>query len=223
MALTFTFAWCYVADAYTRERPLWRYAQYVADYASGRAAWEVAGNEPGLDVHIGGGAPTAWRVAKGPLLPGVPAAGLPFPFAFRAEARPGPPPLTVHGTTVTAAGELRIEVRVTPADPGSTVVFVLPPGLVPKHASLPGRLREGWWTAAYGAAPPGTIVFTAAFEPAGADRLDGVRAGLLTPALPGGTGWLGQPAWLGPERSVWYSKALHLAPVPWVANADALR
>jgi hypothetical protein len=223
LALTLSFAWCYVAEAYTRERPLWRYAQYVADYASGRAAWEVAGNEPGLDVHLGRDAPAGWHAASGPLLPGVPAAGFPFPFAFRALARPGPPPLAVHGTTSTSAGELRVEIRVTPTDAGSTVVFALPPGLVPKRASLPGRLRDGWWTAAYGAVPAGTIVFTAGFDAAAADRLDGVRAGLLTPALPGGTGWLGQPAWLGTERSVWYSKALHLAPVPWVAADGALR
>jgi hypothetical protein len=223
-ALAVSFAWCYVADGYTFERPLWRYVHYVADYASGRAVWEVGGNEPGLDVHLGFGAPSGWKAASGPMLEGTWASGLSLPFTFRTSVPAvGNPPITALGTSVVEGAEVRLEVRARVQAPGATVVFALPPGVVPIRASLPGTVRDGWWTAAYGAAPPGTIAFTAALPAAAAGRLWAVRAGLVTPVLPGGTGWPGHPAWLSGERTVWHSRAVHLVAVRFVARGEPLR
>jgi hypothetical protein len=224
MALASSFAWCYVADGYTFERPLWRHVQYVADYASGRAAWEVGGNEPGLDLHLGLGAPAGWAAASGPLLEGTPARRFEQPFAFRTSVpAAGSPPISALGTLVVEGTEARLEVRVRLEAPGGMVVFALPPGLIPLRSSLPGRDRNGWWTAAYGAAPPGFVVFTAALPAAAAARLPAMRAGLVTPALPGGHGWPDHPAWLATERTVWQARAVHLVAVRFVAPGEPLR
>jgi hypothetical protein len=221
LALTLSFAWCYVADAYTQERPLWRNVQYVADHASGRAVWEVASNEPGLDLHPGAGTPVGWQAASGPLLPGMPASAWPHPFAFRTAVAPGPPPLTAVGSTTEAGDELQVQIRVTVPAGGPMVLFSLPPGLVPIRSSMPGRAREGQWTAAYAAAPPGVVVFTATFRRADAVGVRGLRAGLRTSALPGGTGWTGQPAWLPTDRASWHSRALQFVPVEWIGPAQS--
>src|SRR4029078_4889839 len=71
VALVAVFAWAYVAEAYTHDRPLRPSVQDVADHGAGQAAWEVAGNEPGLDIHTAG-APTGWAASSGHVLPGVP-------------------------------------------------------------------------------------------------------------------------------------------------------
>ena len=223
LALTVSFAWAYVAEPYTRERPLWRYAQYVADHTSGQAMWEVAGNEPGLDLHVGSGAPAGWRSASGPLLPGTPVAGSPFPFAFRTAGSPGPPPVTAVGTMTRAGDEIQVQVRVRVATAGATVLFTLPPGLTPTRSSLPGQLRGGAWTAAYIAPPPGQVVFTASFYRSDETRVPALRAGLRTTALPGGTGAAGQPGWLPVERATWDTRAVELVAVAWVADDPALR
>jgi hypothetical protein len=217
LALTVSFAWCYTGDAYTHDRPLRRYAQYVADHASGRAVWEVAGNEPGLDLHPGAGTPHGWHPGSGPLLPGVPSSPSPHPFAFRTTVAAGPPPLGATGGTTDAGAELQLQVRVTVPEGGPTVLVSLPPGVAPVRSSMPGRTRGGWWTAAYAAAPPGVFVFTASIRRADAAALPGLRAGLLTSGLPGGTGWTGQPAWLPSDRFVWRSQAAWFVPVEWAA------
>ncbi len=94
VALSIAFAACYLAEAYTFDRPLQRAVQYVADHGTGRAVWEVAGVEPGLDVDLSRGAPAGWVAATGPLLAGVRATALPHPFAFRAPGviQPAPDP-----------------------------------------------------------------------------------------------------------------------------------
>jgi len=225
VALVAVFAWAYVAEAYTHDRPLRRFVQYVADHGASQAAWEVAGNEPGLDIHTAG-APTGWAASSGQVLPGVPVPPVPFPFAFRAPAAIDPTPLSSTGRSRVDGNVLRVDVDVTSTLPGATVLLLLPPGVEPSQSSIAGTVRNGSWRAAF-VAPSGPVAFNVALPVGFQPRLNEIRVGLATRALPGGTGWLQQPPWLGQERTVWYARGLHVAPVAWepvpVAPEPSLR
>jgi hypothetical protein len=225
LALTLAFAWAYVADAYTRERPQWRSALYVADHASGRAAWEVGGLEPGLDVHADAGAPRDWHPAPaGPLVPGAfPARGTGAPFAFRATAAPAQAPVAATGAVSREGGEVRVQVRAAVSQAGATLLVVLPPGVTPLRASLAGTVRDGRWVAAYAGVPPGTTIVTAVFRASDEAALAGIRAGLRTDRLPGAAGPAVVPAWMPAERATWNARAVELVPVSWVAPDAPLR
>jgi hypothetical protein len=224
LALTLAFAWAYVGDAYTRERPQWRSARYLADHVSGRAVWEIGGHEPGLDVHTGPGTPRDWHPATpGPLLPGVPFHGDGGPFVFRTAASPGLPPLAATGSIVREGANVQVQVRAAVQEPGATLLVVLPAGLKPLSASLAGIVRDGQWTAAYAGVPVGTTIFTASFRAADEAAVAGLRAGLRTDRLPGGTGPAGLPAWIPAERAAWRSDTVELVPVAWLAPDAPLR
>ncbi len=148
---------------------------------------------------------------------------MPLPFAFRADVTPSEPPVSAEGVITRTADEMNVQIRIAVADPGTTPFVTLPAGVVPIRSSLPGRVREGAWTASYVAAPTGTLVFTAAFHPADAARLPAIRAGLRTRTLPGGVGAAGVPAWLPAEHAAWQTRTVHLVPIAWLAPDDALR
>ena len=220
VALSVAFAACYLAEAYTFDRPLQRAVQYVADHPTGRAVWEVAGVEPGLDLDLSRGAPAGWVPSTGPLLPGVRATPLSHPFAFRAPGvvEPAPVEATLQSST-TAAGSVQIEITARTGHAGLIVLFAAPPGVVPIRPSLPGIVRDGRWVAAFAAAPAGATVFSAECPPAAAARAGEWRVGTIDRGLPGGEGWLRQPAWLASARTVWHARSLHLiAPVTGAAR-----
>jgi hypothetical protein len=224
VALSMAFAACYLAEAYTFDRPLQRAVQYVADHATGRAVWEVAGVEPGLDVDLSRGAPGGWVPATGPLLAGVRATALPHPFAFRAPGAVQPAP--IQATVRSAAGPgsaIQVEVAVTAARSGLTLLFLAPPGVVPARSSLPGVVRDGAWVASFAAAPAGTTVLSATLPASAATRLGEMRVGAVDRRLPGGQGWLGQPPWLASARTVWHARSLHLVVPAAGAPGLALR
>jgi hypothetical protein len=218
VALSIAFGACYLADAYTFDRPLQRSVQYVADHAAGTAVWEIGGVEPGLDVHLARGAPSGWRPATGPPLPTAPATALRHPFALRAPGTVSAPPVEATIRSEPSAGGVQVEVAARTGEAGLLVLFVAPPGLVPHTSSLPGIVRDGRWMAAYAAAPAGTTLLSAVFPADAAARLGELRVGVVSRGLPGGDGWLRQPRWLGTARTVWHSRSLHLvAPAPLAA------
>jgi len=224
VALSVAFASCYLAEAYTLERPLQRAVQYVADHSTGQAAWEVAGIEPGLDVDLSRGAPAGWVPSSGPLLPGVRASALPHPFAFRAPGVVDQSPIeaVLHGET-TPDGAVRAEITVRAAAAGLMLLFAVPRDIAPTRSSLPGIVREGIWVAGYAAAPAGETVFSATLPAAAAGRLGELRVGAIDRGLPGGQGWLRQPAWLASARTVWHARSLHLVAPEQGAPAPPLR
>jgi hypothetical protein len=211
VALSLAFAACYLAEAYTFDRPLQRAVQYVVDHPTGRAVWEVAGVEPGLDLDLSRGAPAGWAPSTGPLLPGARATALPHPFAFRAPGvvQPAPVEAALRGDT-TPGGALQIEITVKSPEPGLTLMFAAPSGLVPVRPSLPGIVQGGTWVAAFAAAPAGISVFSGAFPASAGARLGEFRVAIIDRGLPGGEGWLRQPPWLGSARTVWHARSLHL-------------
>jgi hypothetical protein len=211
VALSMAFAACYLAEAYTFDRPLQRAVQYVADHASGRAVWEVAGVEPGLDLDLSRGAPSGWAPATGPPLTGVRATALPHPFAFRAPGMMQPAPIQSTLRSATAPdGSIQVEVVVTAAEGGLMLLFVAPPGVVPARSTLPGVVRDGTWVAGFAAAPAGKTTLLATFPPSVAARLGEMRVGAVSRGLPGGQGWLRQPPWLASARTVWHARSLHV-------------
>ena len=211
VALSVAFAACYLAEAYTFDRPLQRALQYVADHSTGKAVWEVAGNEPGLDLDLARGAPAGWTPSTGPLLPGTRATALPHPFAFRAPGvvHPAPAAAALRSNT-TPGGALQIEITVTSSEPGLRLLLAAPSGLMPVRPSLPGIVQGGTWVASFAAAPVGTSVFSAAFPASAAARLGEFRVGVMDYGVPGGEGWLRQPPWLGSARTVWHARSLHV-------------
>jgi hypothetical protein len=224
VALSLAFAACYLAEAYTFDRPLQRAVQYVADHATGRAAWEVAGVEPGLDLDLSRGAPAGWASSAGRLLPGVAATALAYPFAFRAPGVMAPAPVAATLTSNTAPdGSVRVEITARTSEAGLMLVFAAPPGVVPMDPTLPGVVRDGTWVAAFAAAPAGTTVFSAVLPATVAHRLGDLRVGAISRGLPGGEGWLRQPAWLGSARTVWHARSLHLVVPGDAATVPPLR
>ena len=214
VALSLVFAACYVADAYTFDRPLQRVVQYVADYSTGRAVWEVAGVEPGLDLDLARGAPAGWAAAQGPQPTGLARAVLRYPFVFRAPARLEAPPIEATLRSSAGTADVRIEIAATTRQPGMTVLFVLPRDLSPRRSSLTGSPHGAHWVATYAGAPAGVVRFAATLPRSAAPRLGEIRVGAIDRGLPGGEGWLRQPAWLESVRTVWHSRSLHLvAPV----------
>jgi hypothetical protein len=217
-------AMAYVAPAYTFEQPLRRHVRVVHE-GDRPALWQVGSLEPGLD--LGPGAPDGWKT-------GIPAADvttfrmplrdLPHPFAFHLRGPTvGPPPIGISDVTlepVAAGSELTI--AITPKETGVMVWFVMPEGLQPARASLPGSMRDrsGRWTAVYMAPPIDGLMFRASFSAADAARIKEMRV-LATVQGFGGQGWQA-PAWLPQERTVWSGDAtwvidpfsLPIAPVP---------
>jgi hypothetical protein len=209
VVVSIAFAACYLAEAYTFERPLQRAAQYVADYGSGRAVWEVAGVEPGLDVDLGRAAPAGWHPAVGPPLQGLQTAVLRYPFVLRAPGQIVPAPLQATLRTVqTDEGSVRVELEAHTARPGLLVLFAAPAGITPRQSSLPGRVHDGTWVAAYAAAPSGAVELAATFDAMASARLGEIRVAAIDRGLPGGEGWLRQPAWLASARTVWHARSL---------------
>lgn len=207
-ATVFVFAWAYVGDAYTRERPERRTLRYTADIGQREAYWEIGGTEPGLGIE--GGSPGGWRPA-GPFHPLGPAfSTLASPFTFIARADLAPAPLTAVYRATDGDDRVDLEVELSPGMPGLRVMLLLPEGLVPRQSNYPGRVRNGRWIATY-AAPADPIVFRLVLPAASAARLDELRAGAIGP-VPGAIGG-GAPSWAPEGRATWMARGTYLVPV----------
>jgi hypothetical protein len=221
LAIATTAGAAYLAPAYTNDRPLRRHLRVVHE-GDRPAQWEVASVEPGLDLNDG--APTGW--AAGPRPPETQGFGAPFgrlthPFVFHASGpAAGPVPITIASVTLEPlpAGH-ELVVSVTPRHPGMAVSFVMPAGLQPARASLPGVPRLGRWTATYVAPPLDGVNFRASFGQVDVARLKEFRVVATVQAF--AAGWTA-PAWLPQDRTVWTGEAswivapfaLPIAPVP---------
>jgi hypothetical protein len=152
---------------------------------------------------------------------------LPFPFVFRTTGPSlGDPPVAIAGfTTAPVAERVELSLTVVPREPGLWVSFVLPPGVRPARASLPGIERLDRWTATYVAPPVEGVTFRATFRGPVADDLSKTHVGVTTSGFPGGSGWQRLPAWLPQERTVWTATATWQVPAttPALAPVPPLR
>jgi hypothetical protein len=197
--------YAYLAPAYTDAQPLRREARAIQD-GDGPAIWDVGSVEPGLDLEAS--APPGWaRVDTDPPAP-IPIRRLPHPFVFRATGPSlGPAPFAVTTLTVDpvqAGTELGVTVQ--PREPGLEITFVLPQGLEPARASLPGVVRRGRWMATYIAPPAEGVALRATFGQIDATRLRDLRI-VATAMGPGDrSGWQ-PPGWLPQARMAWAAAA----------------
>jgi hypothetical protein len=87
------------------------------------------------------------------------------------------------------------------------VLFVLPVGLTPARASLPGVLRAGRWTATYAAVPAEGVAFRASFGKGTEETLLKTEVMVRSAGFPGGIGWQRMPSWTPHQRVVWTASA----------------
>jgi hypothetical protein len=213
----------YAAPAYTFEQPLRRHIRVVHE-TDRPTIWQVGSLEPGLD--LGPGAPDGWKTgtpAADATTFRMPLRNLPHPFVFHLSGPAvGPSPIAISDVTIepVAAGS-ELTITIAPKETGVMVWFVMPQGLQPARASLPGAVRDrtGRWTATYVAPPLDGLVFRASFGAADASRIKEMR--VLATVQGFGQGWQA-PAWLPQDRTVWSGDAtwvidpfsLPIAPVP---------
>jgi hypothetical protein len=223
LAVVVAGALAYAAPAYTPDRPLRRQVRFIQDGVTGRAFWEVAGNEPGIDLGPGSG--LDWLPTRDAVPASIPMARDGGPFVFRAETEAGHvPPAEVTSAVQARLQDVELSVHVTPHEPGLIVSFVLPPGLVPLGANLPGRIAEDdRWTATFVAPPADGLEFRAFFEPSAAAVAGDAIVVVTSTNLPGRSREAPGPPWLTADRTAWRARATYLwkpaavppeAPVP---------
>jgi hypothetical protein len=171
------------------------------------ATVEVAAQEPGLDLDAG--APGGWYRATDTARGSVPWPRFALPFVWRTTAPvPGPPPATATFDVKPLPGGSALTVTVTPQAPGLGVVFLAPANAAPARSNFPGIVRAGRWRALYTAIPAGGITWTASFKAGSEASLPSATAILISPRIPGGSGWQSLPAWLPQQNAVWHAEVL---------------
>jgi hypothetical protein len=219
-----TTGFAYAAPAYTFAQPQRRSARVLIEPGATTATFEVASQEPGLDLEQG--APGGWyRATDVPRL-SVPVGRYSLPFVFRTTApSPGPAPaaVTAFSLTPVAAGT-ELTMTIVPQTPGLRAIFVLPEGLQPARTNFPGIVSRGRWRAVYVAVPAEGVTWRASFKRGAETKLPSTLAMIWSSRFPGGGGWQSLPAWLPQEHAVWHiDLAWILAPPAVIAPAPALR
>ncbi|MPY91104.1 MAG: M20/M25/M40 family metallo-hydrolase [Luteitalea sp.] len=219
-ALVVTAGFAYASDGYTVDRPARRSARFVQDGISRRAFWEIAGQEPGVDLHGHGPHGAAWQRVGDVPPTSVPLPSLAGPFIFRSPAAAlDVPPADVTARVAPGASGLDLEIIVTPRAEGLTVDFVLPHGVRPLQSNLAGTFRDGRWRATMIAPPTDGVVLRARLGDLSLDTLQSGVVTIVQPGLPGGAGWQRLPAWLPQERSVWTARSIYLvSAAPQIAS-----
>jgi hypothetical protein len=198
------------ADAYTPERPLRRSVRYVQDQVTGRAWWEIAANEPGLDVGPAGPAPGSWHATRDPLPGGTPIQPLTGPFRSWTETKPVIEQAPVDLRLARQAdrpGQRRWDLTIVPHD-HLAVRVSLPRGVVPLASSVTGTMSAGVWTATYVAVPPAGLTISLTL-PEAADTLDATVT-CITDHLPGAPLNGRLPSWLTTTRTAWSARSWYV-------------
>jgi len=207
-AVAIAGGFAYAAPAYTYAQPQRRAARIFVEPNASTATFEVASQEPGLDLEAG--APGGWYRATDTARGSVPWPRFALPFVWRTTApSPGAPPAAVTAFTVTPvdAGS-EVSMTVVPQAPGLSVIFVAPEGLTPVRSNLPGLVQRGRWRAVYTAVPAAGVTWTASFKRGAEAALPSATAILLSPRMPGGSGWQSLPSWLPQEHAVWHVETM---------------
>jgi len=217
LALVVTGLFAYMAPAYTAERPLQRSAMFVEDRVRNAAHWELASNEPGLDIASGGPSNVAWQpaatrsVVMGELVPKAHLFRGVVPLPASAS------PATISAVLIRRSGDVDIELSVTPSSPEwSALAVVLPPDIVPTRSTLVGRTRAGRWQAWHTNVPGDGLTWRGTVPASQADRLTGTEVWVSRFALPGAPAGARVPAWLETPHTAWMTE--HVVMLPIVLN-----
>lgn len=220
-ALAVTAGMSYAAPAYTYDQPQRRAARVFVEPDAATATYEVASQEPGLDLDTG--APGGWYRVTDTAQGSVPWPRFVHPFVFRTTApSPGPPPAAVSVFTLKpVAGGTELTMTVVPQKPGVSVAFLAPEQLTPARSNLPGIVQRGHWRAVYSAVPAEGVTWRASFKSGSEAKLPSATAIVIAPRFPGGSGWQSLPAWLPQQNAVWHLEVMWalrppsiIAPVP---------
>lgn len=214
LAVVVTAVLAYTAPAYTYAQPERRYARVLVAPDASTATYEVASQEPGLDLDPS--APRGWYRATDAPPGSLPFGRFQFPYVFRTTApSPGPPPARVKTFVIatTPAGS-QVTLTIVPQAPGLSVALVLPDGVRPARSSLPGIVAGRTWRAAYVNVPMDGLIWQASFKPGDEARLKSTQAVVLSSRFPGGSGWQSLPSWLPQEHAVWHLDVLWVLKVP---------
>lgn len=203
VALAATVGFAYFAPAYTYAQPQRRSARVLVEPHAATATYEVASQEPGIDLDAG--APAGWYRATDAPTASVPVGRFPQPFVFRATApAPGSAPAAVTEFSLKAVSAgTELTMTIVPSQPGLTALFVLPEGITPARSNFPGVVSRGRWRAGYLGVPPEGITWRASFKAGVEPRLPETRGAVISPRFPGGEGWQSLPAWLPQQNTVW--------------------
>ncbi len=210
-AFAVTLAVAYMAPAYTLDRPARRSVVYVHDTLTGQAWWEVAGNEPGLDLAHRSDQAARWRqVDRGAPIPAsVTVGGASGAFRFRRQGEAAAPPARVVARVVPAAdspGQIDYEVAVTPQREGLGATLHLPTAVVPVRATPVGAQCRASWCATFLAIPPEGMTFRVRMPAAATPSLASAAVTIGSWTLPGSDGGRLLP-WLPQERTDWTTYA----------------
>lgn len=214
IAVVTTGALAYTAPAYTKAQPQRRYVRVLVEPDASTATYEVASQEPGLDLDPS--APKGWYRATDEPTGSLPFGRFQFPYVFRTTApSPGAAPAAVSAFAVrtTSAGS-QVTMTIVPRAPGLSVAIVLPPGVRPARTSLPGIVSGRSWRAAYVNVPVQGLTWEASFASGAESRLASAQVVVLSPRFPGGSGWQSLPSWLPQEHAVWHLDVLWVLKIP---------
>jgi hypothetical protein len=207
VAVAITGGLAYAAPAYTYQQPQRRAVRMFVEPDATTATFEVASQEPGLDLETS--APAGWYRATDTAHGSVPWPRFALPFVFRTTAPvPGPPPATATFDVKSVPGGSELSVAITPKMGGLSVAFLAPDNSPPARSNYPGIVQRGRWRALYVAIPADGVTWRASFTSADAARLAKATAILISPRFPGGSGWQSLPAWLPQEHAVWHAEAM---------------
>lgn len=209
-----TGALAYTAPAYTPAQPQRRYARVLVEPDASTATYEVASQEPGLDLDPS--APKGWYRATDEPKGTLPFGRFQFPYVFRTTApSPGPAPAAIgaFAITTTAKGS-QLTMTIVPQTPGLAIAIVLPDGVRPARTNLPGIVSGRRWRAGYVNVPLDGFTWQASFTSGLESRLASTQAVVLSPRFPGGSGWQSLPSWLPQEHAVWHLDVLWVLKVP---------
>lgn len=223
-ALAITAGVAYAAPAYTYNQPQRRAARVFVEPDAATATYEVASQEPGLDLEAG--APGAWHRVMDTAQGSVPWPRFAQPFVFRTTApSPGPPPAAVSSFTLKpVSGGTELTMTVLPQTSGVSVAFLAPEQLTPARSNLPGIVQRGRWRALYTAIPADGVTWRASFKSGSEAKLPSATAIVIAQRFPGGSGWQSLPAWLPQEHAVWHLDVMWaLRPPPVIAPVPPLR
>jgi hypothetical protein len=208
------------ARPYTADRPARRSARYVQDDVRHQAWWDLAGSDAALSPLNDAPTGAEWARAHGPIAASVLVPGLGSPIAFRAATSPvvARPPADVHATFTPGAGG-RVTLRVILAPRAlESARLVLPRGVLPTRASLPGVVERGQWMATYVDVPSAGLEIRVDFAQGVSREAFGGTVVLITlSGLPSSGLTPGErPAWLtalsgGP--ATWQTRSLFILPV----------
>ncbi|MDQ3068590.1 MAG: M20/M25/M40 family metallo-hydrolase [Acidobacteriota bacterium] len=212
IALAATGLAAYFGDAYSSAHPLRRFARYVQDDGTKTAMWEIGSIEPGLDLDPASG--LSWSPdTSAPRT--LPVARLPYPYRFTAPAQAAETPAFISATSAPAGDGIELTITVRPQDPSASVTLLLPPGITPARANLPGVISasNNRWRSTFVAPPADGVVWRIVMPADAQARLGETGVLIQTAQAPGTEDGNRLPSWMPRAMTAWHMRAIYVVPI----------